>query len=84
MLLLIVALLYGPTYLLAKVFQIVADLLDCKAWPEIVFEVISHRVIKVVLLEAIRVRNELLTHELLELKDENPLNNLAELDVKFL
>ena len=64
---LVVALLQCATDLFTKVLQVVANLLDREAWPEIVSELIDYRVIKVVLLEAIGIRNEFLTHELFKL-----------------
>ena len=67
LLMLVVALLKCAADLLAKVLQVFSNLLDREAWPEVLSELIAYRVIKVVLLEAFRVRNELLTHELFEL-----------------
>ena len=64
---LVVALLQCTTDLFTKVLQVVTNLQDREAWPEIVSELIDYRVIKVVLFEAFGIRNEFLTHELFKL-----------------
>ena len=51
----VVALLQRAPDLLAEVLQVFANLLDREAWPEVVSELITYRVIKVVLLIAFRV-----------------------------